>query len=385
VIKTEDIPPSTESMEAALNRFLLNQAFTIEAFTAAYRELMKVALMQIFFWPVFEGEFAKAKILHDTFASVRISELMLEASRTLVDYQKVKTEVPLYGYIGRTSHYEEMLSTLNLKPEESFIVSRLEGDSITLNTLNLMTGLPEEKIARLVYVMEKIGAVKFVDPASQRPAPRRAETPAPPPQGHPPQATPTPPPAAHASPVGKTSPPGKTKLTDSFVAALGRRFVDAPPASKGPPLPKKEPTSPEMQQVRMEVNKSETKTEADVHLKVAEQFYELAEENYELADYWKSIQLSKQAIKNNPTQAKYYVLIARAYAKHPKFGKDAEQNFYKAIELDPWNPDFHMELANFYLNNGLSKRAINMCQRALKIAPNHEAAKKLYHELSAKH
>lgn len=385
VIKKEDVPPETESMEAALNRFLLNQTFAIETFTAAYRELMKIALMQVFFWPVFEGEFAKAKILHDTFASIRISEILLEASRSLLDYQKVKTGAPLYGYIGRTSHFEEILSTLNLKPEESFIVSRLDGQNITLNTLNALTGLPEEKIGRLVYVMEKIGAVKFVDP-SQRPAARRAEPPAAPP------APPTAPaaakptaskPASPSSPAASKRSSGRTKLTDSFVAALGRRFVDAPPPTKVPPPPKRDPSA-ELQQVRMEVNKSEKKNEADVHLKVAEQFYEMAEDNYELFDYWKTIQLCKQAIKNNPTQAKYYVLIAKAYAHHPKFGKDAEQSFYKAIELDPWNPDYHMELATFYLNNGLSKRAINMCQRALKIAPEHEQAKKLYTELSSK-
>ena len=389
IIKKEEMPSGSESMEASLNRFLLNGTFTIENFTASYRELMKIALMQIFFWPVFEGEFAKATIQHDAFASIRISEILLEASRTLVDYNKIKPEMPIYGNVRRTSRFEEILSMLNLKPEESFIASRLEGTNTTLNTLSLLTGLPEEKILRFVYVMEKIGALQFIA-SPERVVPRRPEMA----------------PAAAASPISnaaakqearetpapekpvrhKSVPPIRSKFTQAYAEMLRKQSGDSGPHFKPVSPEQQVPRRPnELAQVRMEVNKSDSKTEAEHHLKVAEQFYELAEQNFELSDYWKTIQLCKQAIKNNPTQPKYYSLMARAFAQHPKFGKDAEQNFYKAIEMDPWNPDYHMDLASFYLQNGLSKRALNLCQRALKIAPAHAQAKKLYSELTSKH
>ena len=84
--------------------------------------------------------------------------------------------------------------------------------------------------------------------------------------------------------------------------------------------------------VRMEVQKSERKMEEEHHIKVADQFYRLAEEKMTELDYWKVTQLCRQAIKNNPTESKYYHLMAVAYAQHPRFGKDAEQCFYKALE-----------------------------------------------------
>ena len=163
-----------------------------------------------------------------------------------------------------------------------------------------------------------------------------------------------------------------------------KRFADAPHSARKSNPQIAEEVTKLTQQVRMEVMKSEKKTEEDHHIRVAEQFYELADRNFTANDYWKAIQLCKQAIKNNPTQAKYYRLMACAYAQHPRFGKDAEQSFYKAIELDPWNPDYHMDLAQFYLQNGLSKRALNLCTRALKLAPQHPEAKKLYTDLMTK-
>jgi len=74
--------------------------------------------------------------------------------------------------------------------------------------------------------------------------------------------------------------------------------------------------------------------------------------------------------------------MATAYAQHPRFGKDAEQCFYKALEMDPWNPDYHLDLAIFYYHNGLSKRALGECQKALKLAPQHDKAKKLMAKLT---
>src|SRR5205807_8603417 len=122
--------------------------------------------------------------------------------------------------------------------------------------------------------------------------------------------------------------------------------------------------------VRMEVQKSEKKMEVEHHIKVAEQFFRMAEEKFLEGDYWKVAQLCKQAIKNHPTESKYHHLMATAYAQHPRFGKDAEQCFYKALEMDPWNPDYHVDLANFYMMQGLAKRALTQCQKAIQITPH---------------
>ena len=135
-------------------------------------------------------------------------------------------------------------------------------------------------------------------------------------------------------------------------------------------------------QVRMELQKSDKKIEVEHHLKVAEQFYRMAQEKFQELDYWKVTELCKQAIRHSPRDARYYHLMAVAYAQHPRFGKDAEQCFYKAIETDPWNPDFHVDLAKFYLQQGLPSRAITQCEKALKIAPEHIAGKQLLDDIT---
>jgi Tfp pilus assembly protein PilF len=163
---------------------------------------------------------------------------------------------------------------------------------------------------------------------------------------------------------------------------MRKRFVDHPENRSSPTEQvRKEAVEKVTQQVRMEVIKSEAKMETEHHLKVAEQFYDLAQEKFAEGDFWKVAQLCKQALKNNPGESKYYHLMATAYAQHPRFGKDAEQCFYKALELDPWNPDYHVDLAIFYYHNGLSKRALAECQKAIKIAPQHEKARKLLGKL----
>ncbi|MCI0412867.1 protein kinase [bacterium] len=377
LLKKEDSPPKSEDMESSLNRFLLNRSFTLADFKTAYRDLMKVALMQVFFWPVFEGEFATGSIQQDAFASIRITEIMLEAARTLVDFEAVKNQLPQNYFLSRTADFESILSTLNLKPEESFIASRFEGEDATLETLQLLTGLPAEIVSRFVFALAKMGAIQFKPTLEKRP-PRRLETPAP--QPPPPPAIPPTPPMPEPTSLNriKQMPTGKSdsELLERLSAA--RRIIQPEEEDKQG----RDEMDRSKHQVRLEVLKSDKIVEMEHHVRVAEQFYKLAEGKYDLGDHWNVAQLCKQAIKNNPTEPKYYNLMARAYAQHPKFGKDAEQCFYKALEMDPWNPDYHVDLARFYYTNGLSKRALAQCQKAVKLAPQHHGARTLLSEIS---
>ena len=375
LLRKEEFPPRSEDLESSLNRFLLNRSFTLNDFKTAYRDLMKVALMQVFFWPVFEGEFATAHIDEDAFASVKITEILLEAARSLVDYDIVKKQLP-EKFICRTAEFEGLLSVLNLRPEESFIASRLEGEDTTLETLQLLTGLPSEVISRFLFALMKMGAIQFKATAEKR-QPRRLETPAMP--LHPsPAPTPLhPEPESNLSRI-KQMPTGKSD--SELLERLGatRRIVQQEDEEK----PQREDVQISKQHVRLEILKSDKIVEMEHHVRVAEQFFRLAEEKHDLGDYWNVAQLCKQAIKNNPTEPKYYNLMAKAYAQHPKFGKDAEQCFYKALEMDPWNADYHVDLARFYFSNGLSKRALAQCQKAVKLSPQHDAARRLLTEIS---
>lgn len=358
LMKDSDLPRRNVDLETFLNQSLLAGKFTMESFRMCYRDVMKASIIQVFFWPVFEGEVTKAQIEHDGFVTIRIAELLLEAARTFIDFQRAGKELPREQRIARTATFETVLSTLNLKPEESFIASRIEGQDITLDTLQLLTGLPEENIGRFIYALFKMGALQFQTISERKPV-RRLDV----------------------SPTPAEFPPRTHEEVEPVPVRVEPQVT---PADSAPPPPFSEEKVEQITQpVRVEVKKSDKTIEQEHHIRVAEQFYRLAMEKFELEDYWNSTQLCKQAIKNHPTEAKYYNLIAHAYAHHPRFGKDAEQYFYKALELEPWNPDFHLDLANFYLNHGLSKRAMTQCQKALKISPQHEKARRLYESLSA--
>jgi Tfp pilus assembly protein PilF len=228
-----------------------------------------------------------------------------------------------------------------------------------------------------LFALMKMGAIQF-KPIVERRAPRRMETPVP-------QQVPTPPPEPVLSPLPESNltrikqmPTGKSdsELLERLSAA--RRLVQPDDEDKQA----LDAVERAKQHVRLEVLKSDKIVEIEHHVRMAEQFYRLAEEKFDIGDHWNVAQLCKQAIKNNPTEPKYYNLMAKAYAQHPKFGKDAEQCFYKALEMDPWNADYHVDLARFYFTNGLSKRALAQCQKAVKLSPQHGGARQLLQELA---
>lgn len=433
ILAADEQPANNETVETALSKFLLEHRFSMEQFKIAYRELMKGAVMQVFLWPMFEGDFYPATIEHDAFVRISINDVLLEACRTFLDFSSLKSALPPTVPIRRTADFEQVLSALNIKPEESFLLSRIEGPDITFNTLQALTGLPEPQVGRFLYALMKMGAIRFATtderrPLSQRvkhvteprvitppvmPTPGRNLTPPPPPPPrpeptpipavvapHPPQPqTHTPPANPSHPPSNPTHPPSQTFTPQTDIHTPAQDHVHPTPIPKqdsssylqelaskrfaAPPEEPKEKSGDPL--VRMEVHKSEKKMEVEHYIKVAEQFYRLAEEKFLEEDYWKVAQLCKQAIKNHPVESKYYHLMATAYAKHPRFGKDAEQCFYKALEMDPWNPDYHVDLAWFYLSQGLSKRALTHCEKALQIMPHHEKAKNLMVEIKAAH
>src|SRR5262245_15042120 len=161
LLKREDVPINKNEIEQPLNRLLLNHAFSLEDFKRAYRELMLSALNQVHFWPVFEGHFATAQIEHEAFSSIPLIDYLLNAARETIDYALIKSQVPNGAAMKRTEQFDYLLRTLSLNPEESFVASRFEGENITVDMLNLLTGLPEERITRIVFALSKFGAIEF--------------------------------------------------------------------------------------------------------------------------------------------------------------------------------------------------------------------------------
>jgi Tfp pilus assembly protein PilF len=56
--------------------------------------------------------------------------------------------------------------------------------------------------------------------------------------------------------------------------------------------------------------------------------------------------------------------------------KEAEEALHAALKIEPFNAEFHSYLGLVYMKAGLKKKAFTSFQKALKIDPENEKAKK---------
>ncbi|ANM28809.1 hypothetical protein ABI59_03095 [Acidobacteria bacterium Mor1] len=128
--------------------------------------------------------------------------------------------------------------------------------------------------------------------------------------------------------------------------------------------------------MRVEADKTAGAKEADEAKKVAEQYYLKGRKFLRDADYYNAIQYGKLAISYCSEDARFYFLLAECQTRNPdaRWQRMAEKNFCKATELDPWNPDYWLNLGRFYKHRGLTLRARKQFEEVLKIAPSHEEA-----------
>jgi Flp pilus assembly protein TadD len=110
--------------------------------------------------------------------------------------------------------------------------------------------------------------------------------------------------------------------------------------------------------------------------RVAESYYAQARKAVREGDYHGAIQYGKLAVSYNPQDARYYFMLADCQARNPesRWQRQAEQNYAKATELDPWNVDYWMSLGRFYKRRGMTIRARKQFEAALKLSPSHREA-----------
>ena len=130
-------------------------------------------------------------------------------------------------------------------------------------------------------------------------------------------------------------------------------------------------TTPHKAKEPAEVNKAEDQFQAGIAA-------------FKQGNFWSAIDNFKWAIRLQPDSAKYLSSLSLAYSKVPGKLKEAEDVLQQAIKLDPFNADLHANLGLIYSKAGLKKRAQNSFLKALKIAPQHDKAKKGLEEINRK-
>lgn len=124
--------------------------------------------------------------------------------------------------------------------------------------------------------------------------------------------------------------------------------------------------------LRRELSKTETKVSLDERQARGQEYYQLARRAFREADYQNCLTYCQEALRHDP-QAAYHALLADVQVRNPdkRWQRHAEENYQKAIELDPWNPDYLISLARLYRAQGLRARARKLVEKALEITPNH--------------
>ena len=90
--------------------------------------------------------------------------------------------------------------------------------------------------------------------------------------------------------------------------------------------------------------------------------------------YDDAVSLLEEAVRIRKNKGDYYLLLAMAEAKIPAYTKKAEEDFLKAVALEPWNPEGYVGLGYLYKNEGLLTKAGRQFQKAVEADPDHKLA-----------
>ncbi len=94
------------------------------------------------------------------------------------------------------------------------------------------------------------------------------------------------------------------------------------------------------------------------------------ERYFEEGRFHEAIEELRAAVRQDPMKAEYYRALGRALSKNPKWRRQAEDAFAKAIEINRFDADAYVELGEIYHQGGLEKRARKMFEEALAVDPD---------------
>jgi curved DNA-binding protein CbpA len=97
--------------------------------------------------------------------------------------------------------------------------------------------------------------------------------------------------------------------------------------------------------------------------------------------YEDALTLLEEAVRLRPNKGDYYLMLGMTESRIPFYRKKAEQDFLKAIELEPWNPEGFVGLGVLYKQEGLLTKARRHLKKALEMDSEHEMALKELSEM----
>lgn len=132
-------------------------------------------------------------------------------------------------------------------------------------------------------------------------------------------------------------------------------------AAKKAPAPRP-PESGEFVEKKAEGYQEDYKEKA---LRAADQFNSGMKE-FKTGNYWGAVEAFTWATRLDPIKAPYFFYLGICLANIPRRKHEAEESLQKAIELDPTKVEYHIELSNLYIKNGLKAKAVGVLTAALE-------------------
>lgn len=108
---------------------------------------------------------------------------------------------------------------------------------------------------------------------------------------------------------------------------------------------------------------------------IAQKAYAKGMQLYNLEEYARSIDFFEAAINNDDTEPNYYVKLALALMRSRKSFTRAVEACKKAVELDRYNIELKLNLAEIYETVGSTSMAMQAYEDVLKWDANNEQAK----------
>jgi len=97
-------------------------------------------------------------------------------------------------------------------------------------------------------------------------------------------------------------------------------------------------------------------------------------DQFDKGKFGEALSFFQTACDQDPSKAEFWHYLAMTQSKNPRWKKDAETNFLKALEIDPTNADMYAQLGALYARGGLHSKARDMFKRALEWDPAHALA-----------
>lgn len=118
------------------------------------------------------------------------------------------------------------------------------------------------------------------------------------------------------------------------------------------------------------------KKEEDTQTVLLEEQFKRGVEEFKKGNFWGSAELFRLVTRKSPKNAKAWSYLSLALSKIPNRLKEAEEALLESIRLEPFNSEHFANLGHLYLVAGLRKRALHQFEKALRLDPENQRARK---------